>query len=97
MHIMACSSQEMGGSSWASVHACSARACSQLKGACLVHGGAQLRLVCQFENTLDVTVLPPYVPSQAEREDPKLYAKNVQKLYAETLSVPIVDQVRGCM
>lgn len=56
---------------------------------------AQLRLCCQFENTLDATVLPPYVPSGEERGNPGLYAKNVQALYAKTLGVPIVDQARG--
>ena len=60
----------------------------------MAHGaGAQLRMACQFENTLDVRVLPPYVPSEAEKADPKLYAKNVQGLYAQTLGVPVVDQV----
>lgn len=54
---------------------------------------AQLRMVTQFENTLDATILPPYVPSEAEKADPKLYAKNVQRLYAQTLGVPVVDQV----
>ncbi len=41
-----------------------------------------------------MTILPPYVPSKEEKADPGLYAKNVQALYAKTLGVPIVDQVR---
>ena len=56
---------------------------------------AQLRLCCQFENTLDVNVLPPYVPSEEEKGNPGLYAKNVQALYAKALGVPIMDQACG--
>ena len=56
--------------------------------------GEQLRLACQFENRLDVTILPPYVPSEQERGSPAAYAKSVQRLYAQALGVPIVDQVR---
>ena len=41
---------------------------------------AQLRMVCQFVNELEVTVLPPYVPSEAERSDPGLYAANVREV-----------------
>ena len=46
-----------------------------------LHGvfrAAQLRMVCQFVNELEVTVLPPYVPGEAERSDPGLYAANVR-------------------
>lgn len=53
----------------------------------------QVRMCCQFDNSLEVTILPPYVPSEEEKASPALYAKNVQKQYAETLNLPIVDQV----
>jgi hypothetical protein len=52
--------------------------------------------MCQFDNCLDVTILPPYVPSEEEKASPALYAKHVQQLYAKTLELPIVDQVTLC-
>lgn len=55
--------------------------------------GGQVRLVCQFFNYLEINVLPPYIPSQAEKDDPLLYAQNVRKLFADALGVPMVDQV----
>ncbi|KAF8069495.1 Lpc [Scenedesmus sp. PABB004] len=39
-----------------------------------------LRLMCQFENRVTVEMLPPYVPSAAERADPALYAANVRRV-----------------
>lgn len=48
--------------------------------------------MCQFDNFLEVTILPPYVPSEEEKASPALYAKNVQKLYSKTINMPIVDQ-----
>lgn len=50
---------------------------------------AQLRMMCQFVNPVDMTVLPPYVPSAAEKGDPALYAANVRALYAEAGSLPL--------
>ncbi len=50
-------------------------------------------MCCQFDNAVDVVILPPYVPSEEEKASPALYAKNVQQLYAKTLDLPIVDQV----
>lgn len=47
----------------------------------------------QFWNTVDVTILPPYIPSEAERQDASLYAANIRKLYADRLQVPLVDEV----
>jgi len=47
------------------------------------------RLLTQFSNYVEVTYLPVYVPSQAEKKDPELYSKRVQKLMADALGVPI--------
>ena len=52
----------------------------------------QLRLLCQLDNAVDVTVLPPYVPSAEERANPKLFAANVRALYGKTLQLPLVNQ-----
>lgn len=41
---------------------------------------AQLRMMTQLCNCLEVEALPPYVPSDAERADPALYAANVRQL-----------------
>ena len=48
----------------------------------------------QISNALEVTVLPPYVPSEEERASPALYAQNVQELFCKTLGIPAIDQVR---
>lgn len=40
----------------------------------------QLRLMCQFRNAVTVEALPPYVPNQAEKDDPALYAANIRQL-----------------
>lgn len=42
-----------------------------------------LLLLCQFVNHMEVTRLPVYVPSQEEKDDPKLYANNVRRLMAK--------------
>lgn len=52
----------------------------------------QVRLLCQFVNVLDVTVLPPYVPSLAEQADPELYAANVREVYRQASGLPLVEQ-----
>lgn len=41
------------------------------------------KLICEF------TYLSPYFPSEAEKNDPKLYAENVQNLIAHHLEVPV--------
>lgn len=46
----------------------------------------------QFINLADVEVLPPYMPSAAERADPRLYAENVRLLMAEKLGARLSDQ-----
>ena len=43
------------------------------------------RVVCQFRKAIRVRVLPPYVPSAAEKADPSLYAANVRALYSREL------------
>ena len=48
-------------------------------------------MMCQFVNPVDVTVLPPYMPSVAERADSGLYASNVRALYAEATGLPLSD------
>jgi len=50
-----------------------------------------IRALCQFRKRVDVLVLPPYRPSEAERKDPALFAANVRKTCAEALGVPLRD------
>ena len=54
----------------------------------------QMRMMSQVSNAVEVTVLPPYVPSEEERASPALYASNVQALFCKALGVPAVDQVQ---
>jgi lysophosphatidylcholine acyltransferase/lyso-PAF acetyltransferase len=42
-------------------------------------------------NSLEIEYLPVYIPSQAERNDPLLYANNVRNVMARALNVPTVD------
>jgi len=46
------------------------------------------RLMTQFSNHLEVTFLPVYIPSPAEKSNPELYSRRVQKLMADALGVP---------
>jgi len=46
------------------------------------------RLMTQFSNYVEVTYLPVYVPSQAEKTNPELYSRRVQRLMADALGVP---------
>lgn len=55
---------------------------------CLWHTASQL-----YTN-MTVEYLPVYKPSEAERNDPSLYADNVQKLMAKALGVPATDYVQ---
>lgn len=50
------------------------------------------RLLSQFVNHVEIEILPPYYPSDAERRDPILYAENVRRLMASKLDVPMVDK-----
>ena len=58
--------------------------------------GVQLRMMSQISNAVEITVLPPYAPSEEERASPALYANNVQELFCKTLGIPAVDQVCSC-
>lgn len=46
----------------------------------------------QFCNHLEVTILPPYMPSAAERADARLYAANVRALMGAALGAPLSVQ-----
>ena len=46
----------------------------------------------QFCNHLEVTILPPYMPSAAERADARLYARNVRALMGAALGAPLIEQ-----
>lgn len=45
-----------------------------------------MRIQSQFINLVTVEVLPPYMPSQEEKQDPRLYADNVRRWGASTAS-----------
>ncbi|KAM4713994.1 lysophospholipid acyltransferase LPCAT4 isoform 2-T2 [Anableps anableps] len=47
----------------------------------------------QFYTNMTVEFLPVYNPSEEEKENPSLYADNVQKLMAKALGVPATDYV----
>ncbi|XP_076018725.1 lysophospholipid acyltransferase LPCAT4 [Genypterus blacodes] len=47
----------------------------------------------QFYTNMTVEFLPVYKPSQEEKDDPGLYADNVQKLMAKALDIPATDYV----
>lgn len=46
-------------------------------------GALALRLVTQFYNSMEVTFLPVYYPSEEEKHDPILYATNVRRFMSE--------------
>lgn len=48
-----------------------------------------LRVQTQFANFCEVEVLEPYLPSEAERKDPRLYADNVRLLMARKLGAKL--------
>ncbi len=37
-----------------------------------------MRVQTQFINLVDVEILPPYMPSELEKQSPRLYADNVR-------------------
>ena len=45
-----------------------------------------MRIQSQFINLVAVEVLPPYMPSQEEKQDPRVYADNVRRWGASTAS-----------
>lgn len=47
--------------------------------------------LCQVHNQMEVEYLPVYTPSDAEKENPALFASNVRKLMAKALDVPLTD------
>ncbi|KAM3857338.1 lysophospholipid acyltransferase LPCAT4 [Diretmus argenteus] len=51
------------------------------------------RTTSQLYTNMTVEYLPVYTPSQEEKDDPNLYADNVQKLMAKALGVPATDHV----
>ena len=50
-----------------------------------------LRLLSSWSKSVEVTVLPPYMPSAAEAADPALYAAGVRRVMAAALGVPAED------
>ncbi|XP_022950982.1 lysophospholipid acyltransferase LPEAT1-like isoform X1 [Cucurbita moschata] len=50
-----------------------------------------LLLLCQFVNHLEVIRLPVYVPSQEEKDDPKLYASNIRRFMAKEGNMLLSD------
>uniref|UniRef100_A0A915L9V0 EF-hand domain-containing protein n=1 Tax=Romanomermis culicivorax TaxID=13658 RepID=A0A915L9V0_ROMCU len=47
--------------------------------------------LCRFRHELEIEYLPVYSPSEAEKTDPRLYAKNVRDLMARCLDLPVTD------
>ena len=47
------------------------------------------RTMTQFINKVSITELPVYVPSDEEKMDPRLYARNVQRLMSKQLQQPV--------
>lgn len=47
--------------------------------------------LCQVHNPMEIEYLPVYTPSNAEKENPTLFASNVRKLMAEALDLPLTD------
>ncbi|XP_072947252.1 lysophosphatidylcholine acyltransferase [Epargyreus clarus] len=45
----------------------------------------------QVHSSCEIEFLPVYYPSEAERRDPKLYARNVRDVMAKALGVPVLD------
>jgi len=50
-----------------------------------------LRLMCQVSNTCSLELLDVCEPSEAEREDPKLFAERVREVMAAALGVPTTE------
>lgn len=46
-------------------------------------------LMCQVSNEAEIEFLPVWNPTEEEKENPKLYAENVQKLMARSLNLPV--------
>ncbi len=52
----------------------------------------QVRMMCQFVNVLDVTVLPVYRPSAEEVGRPELFAANVRAVFVEAGGMCAAEQ-----
>ncbi|XP_043101061.1 lysophospholipid acyltransferase LPCAT4-like [Puntigrus tetrazona] len=55
--------------------------------------GALWHTSSQIYTSVTVEFLPVYAPSQEEKQNPELYAENVQKVMAQALNVPATDYV----
>ena len=51
-----------------------------------------LRIILARNKVIDAHVLPPYVPSAAERADPAAYASAVRRAMAEDMGVPVDER-----
>lgn len=49
-------------------------------------------MLTQFINILDVTVLPPYVPSTEEQQHPEIFASTVRAQYAAASGYRMAEQ-----
>ncbi|KAM4705352.1 lysophosphatidylcholine acyltransferase 1 [Rhinophrynus dorsalis] len=47
--------------------------------------------LCQFHNFVEIEFLPIYTPSEEEKKNPNLYAKNVRRVMAKALGVSVTD------
>jgi len=47
--------------------------------------------ICTWKTPVIIEYLPPYVPSEPEKEDPMLFSANVRKVMGDTLKVPLCD------
>ena len=54
-----------------------------------------LDVLCNPTHTVTIEFLPVYQPSQAEKENPILFANNVQKIMAKSLDIPATDFTRS--
>ena len=55
-------------------------------------GETLLKLLCCTWLSMSVEYLPPYIPSDAEKADAKLYAHNVREVMAQHLQVPVSEE-----
>merc|ERR1719186_360996 len=46
-------------------------------------------LMCQLFTEVEIEILPTYIPSQEEIEDPQLFADNVKEMMAKTVGIPV--------
>lgn len=49
------------------------------------------RTLTQFHTFCEIEFMPVYHPSEEEKKDPKLYARNVRNLMAQELGIPVSD------